>query len=735
MIIKQLNCLPRNAIPLISALCLMAQAGFAADALPQSGEATGEVAAGELPATGASEVDNTLLDLLRVLDEQTELATRTKMNIDFVPGMVSVLHGSDLLARGKRNVFEALDLIPGVELSLTEDGQYQVIVRGVGKTFSSAKIKFLLNGIPFNTTLNSVSTLLIMPLEQVERIEAIRGPGSVIYGEFASVGVINVITYQNSTRDNVFTRLGSAGHSYTIGGQLFEDLGDNSSMTVNFAQYGSKNTGLQSGNDILYGTPLNSSVSRSPGEINNAELDRSFVFDLSYAGYDVSWHFIERGFGDYYGIAGALPAYESKIVRTLSMQGLEIRRPWLLSENLSSHVKMGWTNYVFDSEQAQLFPPGYTVQVPPSMTMATFTEGVLAAPNYVEDKYYLGLESEYSGIHDHDLLLGFDFSKTKQGDTYAERNYNIVSTGAGNIVVPATNQIYTGDGNWIEENLSRRVFGVYVQDQYQLNDRWNLTAGLRYDDYDDVGSDVTPRLAAVYHYSDSQTFKVQYAQSFRPPTFLEMYVKNNIVVAGNPKLKSEQLDSLEFGYIFNNGITILRTTAFMYELDNLIGINTSLRKYANLGKVDARGVELEFKKQVWEKTKLDSNLTYTHAELEGGEQIPGVATMMANLGLIIQPWPNYTFTTQLRYVGDRGREIGDTRADLHGYTMLDAGFNAMNLLHRNLTLRLLGKNLTNEDMRAPAFRVGTPLGPRPPYQDDYLLSERSFEFQLMYEFQ
>lgn len=721
---------------ILSGLGLTLNSSFAAESMPPQTNATDPAPNTDLRlATATDPVNDPLLDLLRVLDEQTELATRTKMNIDFVPGMVSVLHGQDLLARGKRNVFEALDLIPGVELSLTEDGQYQVIVRGVGKTFSSAKIKFLLNGIPYNTTLNSVSTLLVMPLEQVERIEAIRGPGSVIYGEFASVGVVNIITYQNTTKDHVFTRLGSAGRSYTVGGQLHEDLGGDASMTINFSQYERENSGIQSGRDILYGTPLNGSVSNSPGEINDAALDRSFVFDLSYAGYDVSWHFIERGFGDYYGIAGALPAYQSEIMRTLSMQGLEVRRPWLIAENLSSNIKLGWSNYVFDSEQSQLFPTGYTVLVPPSMTPATFSAGVLAAPNYVEDKYYLGVESEYTGISGHDFLLGFDFSKTKQGNTYAERNYDVVSTSGGNIVVPTTNQIFTGSGNWIEEGLSRRVIAVYVQDQYQLTERWNLTAGLRYDDYDDVDSDVTPRLAAVYHYSDNQTFKVQYAQSFRPPTFLEMYVKNNIVVAGNPDLKSEQLDSFEFGYIFNDGITIVRTTAFKYVLDNLIGVHTGLRTYTNQGKVDAMGLELEFKRQVWAKTKLDTNLSYTHAELEGGRQIPGVATLMANLGLIVQPWPNYTVAAQLRYVGDREREAGDTRADLSGYTVLDVGLNAMNLLDRNLTVRLLGKNLMDEEVRAPAFRAVTPTGTRPPYADDYQLSERSVELQFMYEFQ
>ena len=45
-------------------------------------------------------VGQAMADLLKVLDEETELATKTKLNIDFVPGMVSVLRGKDMLARG-----------------------------------------------------------------------------------------------------------------------------------------------------------------------------------------------------------------------------------------------------------------------------------------------------------------------------------------------------------------------------------------------------------------------------------------------------------------------------------------------------------------------------------------------------------------------------------------------------------------------------------------------------------
>lgn len=661
-------------------------------------------------------VDNALRDLLRVLDEETELATRTRMNIDFVPGMVSVLHGRDLLARGKRTVYEALEMIPGVELSKVADGQLQVIVRGVGKTRSSAKIKFLLNGVAFNATLTAVSTALIIPLEHVDRIEVIRGPGSVIHGEFASVGVVNVITYSEIDNDQLFARVSSEGHGYTAGGQVHEKFDDGKSfLNITFAQHESEGGDIQSGPDRIP-----AGESNAPGDVNDAELDRAFVMNLQYADYFINWQFVEQGLGDYFGNAGALPSESSRIVRTLSMQSLEVKRPWQISTDWSSILKTGWSNFVFDSEQSELEPPS-----------TANPEGVLGAPNYVEDKYYIDLEAEYGGMAGHNLLLGLDLAYTRQGETFALRNYTVASDG---MPIPATNQAYTGAENWLAENLSRKVMGFYVQDQYALTDRWRFTAGLRYDDYDDIDSDITPRMAVVYQYSERQTFKAQYAQSFRPPTFLEMYSRNNLVVQGNPALRSEQLDSFELGYVFNDGMTITRATLFWFDLEDLISVDTAVRTYTNKGGVQARGIELEYLRPLGNITRLDSNLSLINSDISDDAQVPGVAHLMANIGLIVQPWPNYSFTAQYRYVGERERETGDTRSSLGGYSTVDFTASAFNFLLRGLTVRMVGKNIFDEDVRYPSFLAATQSGARPPYEEDYPQSERTFELQAMYEF-
>jgi iron complex outermembrane receptor protein len=297
------------------------------------------------------------------------------------------------------------------------------------------------------------------------------------------------------------------------------------------------------------------------------------------------------------------------------------------------------------------------------------------------------------------------------------------------------NGTYTGDKNWMAEDLSRRMFAVFVQDQYSITNQWMLTAGLRWDDYDDIGNDITPRLAAVYQLSDTQTIKAQYAQSFRPPTFLEQYAKNNIVVSGNPELKSEQLESVDLGYVYNDGLTISRVTVFYYELDDLIAIDTSTRLYENVGYVHARGVEFELVKQLWRKAKIDGNLSYTHADDASGRQIYGVTEFMGNLGLMYKIMTDLNFNAQYRYIGDRARQVGDDREELQGYGLFDVTFSKASLFVDGVTLRAGVKNLFDEKVVYPAFLVKAPDGnTRAAYMDDYPQIGREFVIQLSWQF-
>lgn len=156
--------------------------------------------------------------LLMLLQEETEIATKTRLNADFVPGMVTVLHGDELLQQGVLNVWQALGRVPGMEAALDKIGSRIVKVRGIGGSFASGNLKIMLNNVAMNSTLSALSQpVMNMPIEQIERIEVMRGPGSAIHGEFAYAGVVNVITH--TQKKMVFA--GIAEHNSFLAGGVW----------------------------------------------------------------------------------------------------------------------------------------------------------------------------------------------------------------------------------------------------------------------------------------------------------------------------------------------------------------------------------------------------------------------------------------------------------------------------------------------------------------------------------
>ena len=141
------------------------------------------------------EDEEEFIRLIQFIDKYTEIATKTRLNVDFVPGMVTVLRGEELKVRGINNVWEAMNLVPGMDISINNMGLRDVLVRGIGDNISSGNLKIQLNGISMNSALwGKAYPALDIPVEQIDRIEIIRGPGSAVHGEIASTGVINIIT-------------------------------------------------------------------------------------------------------------------------------------------------------------------------------------------------------------------------------------------------------------------------------------------------------------------------------------------------------------------------------------------------------------------------------------------------------------------------------------------------------------------------------------------------------------
>jgi outer membrane receptor for ferrienterochelin and colicins len=160
-----------------------------------------------------------LEELLTIVNQETEIATKTKMNSDYVPGIVSVLEGDEIEALGIATAGEALGMVPGMFASTDRLGNRSVTVRGLDFPFNSGNILILLNGIAISRPDGGINTAaLLIPSEQIERIEVIRGPGSVVYGDFAFMGLVNIVTRKEGSR--VFARADSPHSNLGLGARF-----------------------------------------------------------------------------------------------------------------------------------------------------------------------------------------------------------------------------------------------------------------------------------------------------------------------------------------------------------------------------------------------------------------------------------------------------------------------------------------------------------------------------------
>ncbi|MBL7944876.1 MAG: TonB-dependent receptor [Flavobacteriales bacterium] len=124
---------------------------------------------------------------------RADLAALGETDIRKAPVSITVLSAKHIKASGARNLLEALQLVPGITFGRDVDDVVGIAIHGTWA--EEGKCLFMLNGMQLNE--NDFGTYAIgnrIPLDNVERIEVIAGPGSVLYGGYAALGVINIIT-------------------------------------------------------------------------------------------------------------------------------------------------------------------------------------------------------------------------------------------------------------------------------------------------------------------------------------------------------------------------------------------------------------------------------------------------------------------------------------------------------------------------------------------------------------
>ncbi len=642
-------------------------------------------AAPQAPPLKPEEIFELGIEELMEIEIYTELATKTKLDADLAPGMITVLKGDYLQKRGARTVGEALNLVPGLFFATSGSGGSNPAMRGIPNG-GSRKIKAMLNGVPLNATQGGEAVpVYFIPIEQVERIEVIRGPGSVLYGQWAYFGVINVVTRKEDNR--VFGRMGSFNaHAAGIIAS-YNDVKKDFKASLNIAGWERDRSGVESGPDIFTGSGL---PSNAPGPVNDSREAPTGIMSLEYKDLSLITQWTSTSFGSHYGLSGPLPPLDDQRLQTERTWMVEMGWDREISKFLQLKLTAGLRQYLWDSGKIWLYPPGV---ITPDDTVGN--------SHYEERAAYGSMNLHWKEWERHQLLFGVEYEHVAMGDTWLDANYDPVT------FAPLTYQRFGGEKNWIEEDKSRGIFGIYIQDQFKVTDHLTLSAGLRYDSYQDNGNsnnNSTLRVAGVYRLDEHHILKAQYSEAFRPPSFGEMYVKNTPSVLGNIQLKFETVKTYELEYIYKNSPFIGRFTLFRSEMNDLINYaqnpTSGMFMPTNTDSIKSHGGELELSLKIFEYFLLDANVSY--ANIEGGKKIFGAINWLGNVGLVYQPSDDWFAAMSYRYIGKRDRIKSDPRPKLDDYHTIDITAGIKNLYWDGLALRAGIKNIFDEGVRFPA---------------------------------
>lgn len=624
---------------------------------------------------GENEFFNLSLEELMQVD--VSIATKTLVKTDDVPGMVSVVLSSDLVDRGYDNLWQSLAGLPGIQISIDSTGSKQLVVRGVGKTYSSGKVKMLLNGVPMNSTINAnAEALMSLPIQQIERIELIRGPGSAVHGEFAYAGVINVITKKSGK--SLYAVLEQTNTTKIGGHYQWQDKQQALNVNVSFA------TSVSDGEDLESGLDSGSLIAvpgYSSGAVNTKHKMSSLIFDVNYENLNVSLQWLNAKRGDHFGINDYLPPDERDIRISEEVLSLHSHIDFKLSPTLLFNASVNMVKIKIEKNRqfaGSALVYGALVTAP----------DVVSNVDFEDQKIETNFNLTSTTYDNHVLFAEISLTKSKVLKADLFLNFDPI------IFLPSVNFFaFTAP---INKDQDRAIVSLTLQDEFTINQNLILTTGVRYDRYDNnIGSGTTPRTALVFHATDQHSFRAQYAEAFRPPTFLEQGG------ALNNSIAPETIQTLEFGHHYKSPDVSFKSVLFKSNLKGLITFVKEPDGFLNRDKASLLGLEFEYSQIINSKWVVNSNLSLIETEDKNtGKAIFGTASVLANAHVDYKLNHNMTLKTHFNYVGKRDREVDDTRKIMGDYFISNASISVRNLSGiTGLSLSAGINNVFNQDIR------------------------------------
>ena len=618
-------------------------------------------------------------------------ATRTEQEIKDVPAAVTVITAEELSARGAVTLQQALEAATSIYAGKDSHSRAMVGMRG----FDTRHTLILIDGKRLVSEIGSETTyeLTRITMENVERIEIVRGPVSALYGSDAMGGVVNIITKQ-PTKPATELRLEQKLYSGQANGGYDWFVRHDGGKTGKFAW------------------------SASVGENHVDPYNLSDGTTPNYYGVVRPYNF--KGVWDV-GKTGKLTfdfdRMEEQIQRKSSATSLLKYDNVRNSASLTFEDKLAnGSNFfrVFRSE----YDKDYEARNRKTNALTSFD---------VTERISTMLEAKASREWGKNHLLTF-------GGEYNQEEFKGTrfNTGKGYYTISRNGITNTGTEGTI------RYYAGYIQDEWNLSKKVLLIPAIRFDGSDAYTSAVSPKLGMTYKINPNLRLKMSAGMGFKTPSILNSYYgfwHNTATVAkptsglymeGNPDLKPEKSQSYEIGIEGERGATSAKLTVFYNRIQDLIesydtgrkrdttailGFTSSDRiySYKNIANAKIWGTELEVGHKLNEWFSLNASYTYLDAtDADTGARLADRPRGQINAGL------QYTDKKH----GITGRLWGTAVSDVIATTAAKAqkSYSTWNILFtkelsKNTTLYLGADNLLNfydEDLKiyGTVFKTG-----------------------------
>ncbi len=616
----------------------------------------------------AKDIDNTV-----TMDEVVVTATKTEEKRKDIPNSVVTIGKFDIEESSATTVGDLVANELGVDLRTY--GNYggaaqEIHLRGM----SGDATQVLVNGVNVNSSSLGVADVAKIPLNNIERIEIVKGSGSLLYGSGAMGGTVNIIT-KSPSRDKGDLRI-SAGYgteeTYNISAEQGMFFTDNLGYYLTASHR--ETDGFRDNSDLKH-NDVSLKLVYDGGDILDVSLYGDYI-DREYGRPGV---LTPSGTQDYY--IGGVKFYSGESASVLDRGGDEDGHIVLQVKSdpykwLGLSLKGDYT-YMENYNYARYHSDGTGLK-------SWVTNEITGVEGNVELRPFEGST----------LLIGADYKD------YSWKNEGVSLDISGNDLA----------GSETKTKAALNTKGTYAEAQYRPCQYFKAIAGIRHEEHSTFGNENLSRFGLVINPLSDTVLKISHGKHFKAPTPNDLFwpYENwgwGMGTQGNPNLNPEtgwHTDATVEQSLFD-GKVFLTASYFKWDIkDKIRWVPDSSFFYRpeNLDSYEAQGLELGTKIGPFYDTSLSLSYTYTDAKenKQGGVERQALYTPDNQFKGTLTYWTQFDLTAAftVRYVGKRpALYSSDTSVDasrtLSSYWTTDIKFEQR--LYEHWILTLMANNL------------------------------------------